>query len=303
MFDKTGNVSLVLSFDKKDFIEYRTLHAPRLSISGVQDKISLKLVKGHLEPTDTGGEYILKPVPGLEGVKRKEDIPANEHFTMTMARHFNISSASCALVHFSNGEPAYLVKRFDRKPDGMKILQEDFCQLSNRSEESHGKNYKYDGTYEEMGELLQKFCPAYRVEVVKLFRLLVYIYLTGNGDAHLKNFSLIESGHGDHVLSPSYDLMNSSIHFPEESRTALDLFREYESEHFRRNGFYTGYDFMKLGEMYGIPGKVIADVLQVYSGSSESFIITLDQSFMSNEGKAVYKELYRDRVRALGIGV
>ncbi len=301
LFSTTGKVSLILNFSKKDFFSYRKESAPRLSISGVQDKLSLRLKKGTLVPTEELGGYILKPVPGTETLECREDIPANEHVTMHMARIFNITTAPSAVVSFSDGEPAYITRRFDRKGIN-KLLQEDFCQLSNRTEESHGRNYKYDGTYEEMGDLLKQYCPAYRVEIVKLFRQLVYCYVAGNGDAHLKNFSLIESGQGDHLLSPAYDLLNTTVHIPSDSRTALDMFRNYESEYFLRNGFYSGFDFMKLAEMFGIHEKIASRIITSYLERTEIPLAVIDSSFMSLEAKSRYRKVYQDRILALGIG-
>ncbi|MFZ2657709.1 MAG: HipA domain-containing protein [Victivallales bacterium] len=118
-------------------------------------------------------------------------------------------------------EPAneYLTRRFDRQ-DGRKIPQEDFCRLSGRTEETHGKNYKYDISYEELGRILKRFCPAYQVEVEKLFQRILFSYVFSSGDAHLKNFSLFMTEEGDHVLTPAYDLLCSSMNFPDGSLTS-----------------------------------------------------------------------------------
>ena len=302
LFGTTRKVKLVLDFDKKDFISIQKKIAPRLSISGVQDKISLRLDKDTLIPVETGGEYILKPVPGSKSMERMEDIPANEHLSMVLAGEFNIDAAHSTIVHFSDGEPAYLVRRFDRTGE-LKKRQEDFCQLSNRSPETHGKNYKYDGTYEELGKILKIFCGAYKVEVVKLFRQLVYSYIIGNADAHMKNFSLLETEYGDFVLSPAYDLLSSSAHLPNDSRTALEMFVSYESEFFQKNGFYTGFDFLKLGEMYGMPEKIIKQELHLFLNGDEKTKHYVDRSFMSREGKEFYLHVYKDRIKALGMGL
>jgi serine/threonine-protein kinase HipA len=126
-----------LPFEQKVFADFRREAAPRISISGVQDKISLRLVNGVLAPTDRDGEFILKPVPrALTGsLDLLDDVPANEHVTMQIAAQvFALRSAACGLVFFPDGEPAYIVRRFDRDAaTGRKLAQEDFCQLAGKS--------------------------------------------------------------------------------------------------------------------------------------------------------------------------
>ncbi|MEO0414853.1 MAG: HipA domain-containing protein, partial [Verrucomicrobiota bacterium] len=228
-------VSPFLDFDLPEFHQYRRENANRISISGVQDKLSARVIKGHLIPSEERGEYIIKPIPSTLGLDFQDQVPANEHFTMQLAGQVaGIQVPANGLVFFPNGDPAYVVKRFDLDfESGAKLPQEDFCQLSQRSSASHGANYKYDSSYEELARLLKKFCPSYAIEVEKLFRLIVFNYLVGNGDAHLKNFSITPTSLGDFVLSPAYDLLNTSLHLPADSRMALDLFADdYESEAF-----------------------------------------------------------------------
>lgn len=194
----------------------------RISISGVQEKFSVLLEKNKLRLTNEGeqGKYILKPIPNIG--KKLDQMPANEHLTMQIARQiFNIETAENALIFFKNGQPAYLTKRFDVKEDGSKLAKEDFASLAGRTPQTHGENYKYLGNYLEMFELMKKFLPAYKLEAPKLFSLIVFNYLFSNGDAHFKNFSLIETPLGDYRLSPAYDLLNTRIHM-EDSDFTLD---------------------------------------------------------------------------------
>jgi len=194
----------------------------RISISGVQEKFSVLLEKNKLRLIDEGerGRYILKPIPNVG--KKLDQMPANEHLTMQIARQiFNIETVENALIFFKNSEPAYLTKRFDVKEDGAKLAKEDFASLAGRTPQTHGENYKYLGNYLEMFELMKKFLPAYKLEAPKLFSLIVFNYLFSNGDAHFKNFSLIETPLGDYRLSPAYDLLNTRIHI-EDSDFALD---------------------------------------------------------------------------------
>lgn len=294
----------VLEFDRAQFGVIRRENAGRLSISGVQDKISLRLEKNRLVPTVENGEYILKPVPGLEGIDLLEDIPANEHVTMQIAAQvFRLPTAANGLVFFSDGQRAYVVRRFDRRSEtGEKLHQEDFCQLSGRSSDTGGANYKYDASYEEVGELLHQFCPAAPIEALKLFRQIIFNYLIGNGDAHLKNFSLLESRDGDMLLSPAYDLLSTSVHFPNEPRTALEMFRDFETPQFAANGFYTLSDFRELGRCFKLPAKSVERVFAESQRSLPAIEALVERSFLSAVAKDRYLKTVADRAIALRMG-
>ncbi len=294
-------VSPVLEFDRARFGQLRRENARRISISGIQDKISLRLEKNRLAPTTEDGEFILKPIPGLEGVDLVDDVPANEHVTMQIAAQvFRLPSASNGLISFPDGAPAYVVRRFDRSAEtGVKLHQEDFCQLSGRSPDTGGPNYKYDASYEEIGELLYRYCAAARVESLKLYQLVLFNYFIGNGDAHLKNFSLLEGSDGDMLLSPAYDLLNTSVHFPNESRTALELFRNYETPEFGKNGFYTSADFRELGKRFKLPGKQIEGALATCIGSLPAVEALVGRSYLSEEAQRRFLAIVVDRRRAL----
>lgn len=288
-----------MDFNRADIIEFRMKTAEHMSISGVQDKISLKLVRGKLTPTEKDGEYILKPVPSADIPRHKADVPANEHLTMQIADQvFGMTTAVNACLRFADGELAYITRRFDRRA-GLKIGQEDFCQLSNRSEEANGKNYKYDATYEEVGRILKRYCQAYPVEVEKLFARIVFNYVFSNGDAHLKNFSLAESEFGDYLLTPAYDLLCTSMHFPEEGRTALDMFDTFESESFRQNAFYRRPDFLKLAEVFAMNPSRAERFLAQFSDHQGRVFGLIERSFLSPEGKADFTQRFCDRLKAI----
>lgn len=288
-----------LTFNRVDVVAFRIQAADHMSISGMQDKISLKLVRGQLVPTEMHGAYILKPVPTADIPNHREDVPANEHVTMQIAAQvFGIATPPNAIVRFSNGELAYVVKRFDQR-NGQKIGQEDFCQLSNRSADTNGKNYKYDGSYEEMGRILKQFCKAYPVEIEKLFTRILFNYVFSNGDAHLKNFSLFMSDFGDYVLTPAYDLLCTSLHFPHEARTALEMFDTLETESFRQNAFYTRPDFLKLANLYGIDLDRAQKILDRFPASPQHVRGLLDRSFLSTESRYDFQHRFQDRLRAI----
>ena len=194
----------------------------RISISGVQEKFSILLDKNKLRLIGEGerGKYILKPISNFG--KNLDQMPANEHLTMQIARQvFRIETAENALIFFKDGTPAYITKRFDVMNDGSKLAVEDFASLAGRAPQTHGSNYKYSGNYLEMFDLMKKYLPAFRLEVPKLFMVLVFNYLFSNGDAHFKNFSIIETPLGDFRLSPAYDLLNTRIHVS-DSEFALE---------------------------------------------------------------------------------
>ena len=293
----------LLPFERTEYVTFRRESAGRISISGVQEKISVHLENSELKPTIRDGRYILKPVPRAlaETLELVEDVPANEQVTMQIASQvFGLNVAANGLVFFPSGEPSYIVRRFDHDiQTGGKLSLEDFCQLAGRSRQVNGENYKYTGSYEELGRLLRQYCPAYRIEVEKLFAQILFNYICGNGDAHLKNFSLLESSFGDHLLSPCYDLLCTSLHLPNETRTALELFDDFETESYQRNGFYKRTDFLELAARYGILPKRaegLMDRLQKGSTAAEAFIA---RSLLSDQAKGRYLALLQDRLTAL----
>jgi serine/threonine-protein kinase HipA len=274
-----------------------------MSISGVQDKISLKLVRGNLLPTDHDGEYILKPIPSAVIPFYASDVPANEHLTMQIAqRAFGIATPPNACLPLSDGELAYIVKRFDRR-DGQKLRQEDFCQLSNRTESTRGRNYKYDGSYEEAGRILKQYCKAYRAEIEKLFERIVFCYAFSNGDAHFKNFSLIETSRGDFMLTPAYDLLATSLHFPQESSLALDLFDDFESEAYSTLGFYSAADFLELARRFGMEAAYTKTLLNRFSERTEKAVAMIRASLLSEAAKGEYEQRFLERLKAINNGL
>ena len=273
----------------------------RSSVSGVQDKVQLRRVRGGFEVVESGGDYILKPVPRNTSAELAADIPANEALTMDLAgRLFGIRTAEHALVEMKDGEPAYLTKRFDRR-GGEPIQQEDFCQLAGRSPETHGPNYKYDSSYEELAGLMRRYCPAWEVENPKVFSIVLFNYVFANGDAHLKNFSLYRSEQGDYVLTPAYDLLNTSVHFPNEpSATGLEFFADgHYSAAFERLGFYSSADFVELGAAFGVPEGEVREWIAGYAARREAVERLLAASRLSSEAKARYLAKFRDRLRAI----
>jgi serine/threonine-protein kinase HipA len=295
-------VSPVLAFSRPFYNQTKlSAGAARLSISGIQTKMSLALREGRLEMTETGGQYILKPIP-YGAYQHLDAVPINEHLTMQIARQvFGISVAENALIAFDDGEPAYLVRRFDVQDDGSRSLQEDFAQIASRSEETHGSNYKYDTSYEEIGGLIRKYVAAYPVWVERFFQLVVFNYLIHNGDAHLKNFSLIRNDeYGDYTLTPAYDLLNTRLHVPDEARTALALFKDdFETDSYKANAFYAYDDFRVLAKRLELRKPRFVRIMQAFIASESAVLSLIDRSALSETCKKLYKRHVHDSIRAL----
>jgi serine/threonine-protein kinase HipA len=276
----------------------------RISISGVQEKLSAIVDHGHvrLAPEGVQGRYIIKPAPDDKRIRHRDQMPANEHLTMQIARQvYGIPTAENALIFFSDGEPAYITRRFDIASDGAKIKQEDFASLWERTGASHGKNFKYTGDYAGMGALLPKYVAAWQVEAARFFRLVVFNYLFANGDAHLKNFSLTQSVGGDYLLTPAYDLLNSSLHI-DDGDFALEggLFdREHYSETYRQKGHPCQDDFVTLGHLIGVPEIPLREAIQVFTTSQPLVYELTERSFLDKRLKRMYIASYEERLGRL----
>jgi serine/threonine-protein kinase HipA len=287
--------------DAEKFIENRK----RISISGVQEKLSLVLEKNKLRLTNKGeqGTYLLKPIP--RDVRNVDQVPANEHLTMQIARQvYGLQTAENALIFFSNGEPAYITKRFDIKEDGSlpngqawKWGKEDFASLAGKTEENAGQNFKYDFSYEQMGELLKKYAPAWRVELEKLFSLIVFNYLFSNGDAHLKNYALLETPERDYVLSPAYDLLNTKIHV-DDTDFALDggLFTDgFQSEAMKKSNHPGLQDFQELARRFEINQKRRDKILSPYLQVQPMVEDLTRRSFLNEKTKRAFLLHYQTK--------
>lgn len=275
--------------------ELFTANRKRMSISGVQEKFSVLLEKNKLRLIEENeqGQYILKPIPNVG--KRANQMPANEHLTMQIARQvFSIETAENAFAFFKNGDPAYITKRFDVKDDGNKWAQEDFASLAERTPQTHGEDFKYVGNYLELFVLLRKYVPAYAVESIKLFKLILFNYLFSNGDAHFKNFSLIETPLGDFKLSPAYDLLNSRLHIDdndfalEEGLLPPNIASGKVSE-----------QFYVLAEQAGISKKQVEKVFKNLTSESTKVITLIEASFLDEKSKRNYTQAYQTRLNKL----
>ncbi len=299
LFDKQ-KVSPILPFesiekneeDAKLFMDNKR----RISISGVQSKYSMIIDKGELNLSSDReqGKYILKPKPSE--IKNPLECAANENLTMQIAEQvFKIETAANGLCFFQSGEIAYLTKRFDIAADSSKYRVEDFASLAEVTSENAGVNYKYDYSYEEASELIKKFLPAWQVELLKYYRLILFNFLFSNGDAHLKNFSVIDRGGNDYRLAPAYDLLNTRIHV-DDSDFALDrgLFKTNRAEYFK-GGKANGVSFREFGLVIGLPEKVVYKELSVFTTKHSLIDELITHSYLSEKTKRKYRMLYLEK--------
>lgn len=270
----------------------------RISISGVQEKLSLLLEKNVLRLTKEGeqGTYILKPIP--RDLKKVDQVPANEHLTMQIAKQvYSLNPAQNAMIFFKHNSPAYITKRFDVKDDASKWGTEDFASLAGKSKDTSGVNFKYEYSYEEAGQLIQKFVPAWRIEIEKYFSLVVFNFLFSNGDAHLKNFSLLESSSGDYLLSPAYDLINTRLHV-DDTDFALDkgLFADnYQSKQYKKSGHPSKIDFIEFANRIGVAESRVKKLLNPFLDKQPMVERLVRSSFLTEANKRGYLLMYNTK--------
>jgi serine/threonine-protein kinase HipA len=299
-------VSPILPFDAPQhseiaaelFLEQRK----RISVSGVQEKISLRLESNNLRLLHKGeqGTHILKPIP--KDLRKVSDIPANEHLTMQIAAQvYGIATAANAMIFFQDGTPAYLTRRFDVQPDGTKWAIEDFATLAGKSERLEGAMFKYDYSYEKMGYLIQQYTSQPENEILIYFKTLIFNYLFSNGDAHLKNFSLLEQPNHQYVLSPAYDLLNTKIHV-DDTNFALrkGLFeQDNRSVYYRNNGQPTQRDFLTFAEKMNIAPSIAQEILAPFIEKQTKVETLLQRSFLSESSKNAYLIHYNTKHKHL----
>jgi serine/threonine-protein kinase HipA len=209
----------IIDFNLKQLEELaKQIVIKSVAVTGVQPKLSLELEKhknelSRLTIVGLHGNFILKP-PSTE----YKELPQNEDVTMHMANLVKIKTAQHCLIRLHSGELAYITKRFDRNKKD-KIAVEDFCQLTENLTE-----HKYRSSIEKVAKTTQKFTTNKGLETLRLFELVLFCYLTGNADMHLKNFALLENALGEFELSPAYDLLSTALVIADDKEeTALVL--------------------------------------------------------------------------------
>ena len=248
-----------------------------IAVTGVQPKLSLQLEKTRNETprlTLVGlyGDYILKPPS-----EQYPCLPENEDLTMHLAEIAGIHTAAHSLIRLSSGELAYITRRFDRK-NGQKIAVEDFCQLTETLTE-----HKYRGSVEKIGKLVRQFTTNKGYEQQRLFELILFCYLTGNTDMHLKNYALIENALGQYELSPAYDLLSTVLVLSDEEESALTI--NGKKNRLKRT------DFDSLAKSLQINEKTIAAIYQRFTKILPIWQQFIERSFLSAEMKKQYSNL------------
>lgn len=273
--------------------------AERISVSGVQEKFPAVIDNGIIRLAEEGerSTHILKPAPWDETIATRRYIPANEHLTMQIASQaYGIVTAENGLCFSKDSQLVYITKRFDIQEDGRKCEMEDFSSVIGRNEQVDGKLFKYSGTYEDIAEALCRYIPAWMVDMERFFDLVVFNYIYGNGDAHLKNFSLIRSGQ-DYRLAPAYDLINTSIHISGDD-FALDgglSSHMFVSDVFSNTGHACRIDFQRFGELIGLRQGRVDKILDKYTIIPDITLTLLKNSYLPDKLKRLYLRSLKER--------
>jgi serine/threonine-protein kinase HipA len=272
----------------------------RISVSGVQEKFPAVIDSGKIRIA-RGNErstHILKPAPWDNTLLDRKLIPVNEHLTMQIAGQvYGIQTAANGLCFTSKGQPVYITRRFDILPDGSKIQMEDFAAAIRKNEKNAGLQFKYDGCYEDIAKAIRTNVAAWMVDSERFYELVVFNYIYANGDAHLKNFSLILDGK-DYRLAPAYDLLNTSLHVNGDD-FGLDkgLSPEIEkSDVMERTGHPCRLDFERFGNKIGLVERRMAKILDKYAALPEAAKCLIGQSFLPEKAKRNYIRIVNERI-------
>ena len=250
----------------------------RIAVTGVQSKLSMDVNKGGKDEPDRltivglWGKYILKP-------KSNEFpwLPEVEDLTMHLAEIAKIDVVPHTLIRFNDGELAYLTRRIDRDRNGTKYLMEDLCQISERITLD-----KYKSSYEKAAKLIKLHSSAPMLDLVNFWEVVVFSWITGNSDMHLKNFSLISRTPGHYVLSQAYDLVNVHLIFPEYDEE-LALILDGRKKHI------TKQNFVRAMTSSGLGNKVIERIFRKFTDVAPKWYVFIDSSFIPAEMKEKYK--------------
>lgn len=276
----------LIDIDEKKLITYaKEIIGANTAITGVQPKLSLWLEESkkniRFTIVDDKSNYIIKPQS-----ETYKSLPENEDLCMHLAKEFGIETAKHGLVRLPRGSLAYITKRFDR--DGEKKLAcEDLCQLSETLTE-----HKYRGSYEKTGKVILQYSTQKGLDVLRYFELVVFSFITGNADMHLKNFSMLEKEDGTFSLSPAYDLVS----------TALVIKNEPEQMSLMLNGRknrITKNDFYKLGISLLLNEKQIYNCYQSFLKKLEAAIWCIDNSFLPEKQKVLINQIVSSRIKLL----
>ena len=275
----------VLPYEEADLeILAKEVIQSRIAVTGVQAKLSLHITGNHQGEdvkrfTIVGlwGGYILKPPTSVY-----QQLPEVEDVTMHLASLAKIKTAPHSLIRMASGNLAYITKRIDRTKKG-KLHMEDMCQLTERLTED-----KYNGSYEQIGKAIQKYSATAGLDLVNFFELVLFSFLTGNADMHLKNFSLLEQPELGMVLSPAYDLVNTSLVNPaDDEDLALNL--NGKKKKIKKEDFTAAMNTLSLDE------KQQQNIFAKMEKAKSKWMEQIDISFFSAEFKEQYKNIVAER--------
>lgn len=255
------------------------------SLTGVQPKLSLNLHKheGSNRLTIVGlwGDFIFKPQTDAY-----PELPENEDLTMHLAEAARIKVVPHSLIHLADGSLGYITRRIDRTKKGEKIDMEDMCQLT-----LHPTEYKYKSSCEQIAKAIAAYSSTPRLDLVNFMQVLLFSFVTGNNDMHLKNFSLYRPK-TLYQLSPAYDLLNVAIANPKDKEEmALPI-----------NGKKAQIklaDFLKASDTMGIEQRVTLGLINGLRDAMPAWIDLINNSFLSDEMKQNYLDLISRRMDVL----
>lgn len=260
-----------------------------IAVPGVQPKLSLSLVK-ETQANSTarltivgalGGNFILKPPSD-----QFPEMPENEHLTMKMAEAFGIRIVPSSLIRLSSGELSYITRRIDRRENGEKLHMLDMFQITEAFD-------KYKGSMEKVGKALERYSSNTLLDNTFYFDLVLFSFLSGNNDMHLKNFSMIEGDSG-WILAPAYDLLNVAIVLPEDTEE-LALALAGKKKKLKR------VHFEQLGNELDLNPKQIRGAFNRMAKNKVTAFDLIDRSFLSEDMKIAYREVLDKRYSQLGL--
>ncbi len=275
----------VLPYTKAD-IESLALEVVRsqVTITGVQPKLSVDLEKGkggekRFTIVGLWGEYILKPQ-----TEQYPSLPENEDLTMHLASLARIKTVPHSLIRFQDGSLAYITKRIDRDKKGVKIPMEDMCQLTEKLTEQ-----KYKGSHEQIAKKIVEFSAYPVLDLINYFEVLLFCYLIGNTDMHLKNFSLYKKV-GECVLAPAYDLLSTKLVIPQDNEELALTLNGKKSK-------LKKVDFDSLLKTMKVDDKAIENVYDKFRKVIPEWLLFIDSSFLPDEMKEQYKTLIQEKCK------
>lgn len=285
-------ISLALAESRKDLVTAMPRKTHGFSISGVQMKAQMAIEEGGLKLVDSGGQFIMKPSP-----EEYPHVAENEHATLVLMSRVGFPVPPCGLIELKDGHLFFVIRRYDRDFEhGTRLHQEDAMQALGVS--NADSSHKYTAaSYQTVIELVMENAGA--AVAMELLERLVFSYLVGNDDHHLKNISFLH----DAVLklAPCYDVLASSLYSSMAvNPMALNMLKEDEPSYYRTmgNGYYSGSDFVELGAKSGLIEKTVRKrVSNLAARVKKAAPSIIEASFMPEEMKTRYQALISDRLR------